>query len=51
MGDESMRRQLGFFDFDERLQRLSDLGDHLEAFQAAVDFEIFRADLMSAGLF
>jgi IS5 family transposase len=27
---------------------LSDLGDHLEAFQSAVDFEIFRADLMSA---
>jgi IS5 family transposase len=43
-----MRGQLGFFDVDERLNRLSDLGDHLEAFQAAVDFEIFRAELMSA---
>ena len=48
MGDESMRGQLGFFDVDERLKRLSDLGDRLESFQAAVDFEIFRADLMSA---
>ena len=46
-----MRGQLGFFDVDERLNRLSDLGDHLEAFQAAVDFEIFRAELMSALLF
>ncbi len=33
---------------EQRLKRLSDLGDHLEAFQSAVDFEIFRADLMSA---
>jgi transposase, IS5 family len=43
-----MRGQPGFFDVDERLKRLSDLGDQLEAFQSAVDFEIFRADLMSA---
>ena len=43
-----MRGQLGFFDVDERLRRLSDLGDHLEAFQSAIDFEVFRADLMSA---
>ena len=43
-----MRAQPGFFDVDERLKRLSDLGDHLETFQSAVDFEIFRADLMSA---
>ena len=43
-----MRSQPGFFDVDDRLKRLSDLGDQLEAFQAAVDFEIFRADLMSA---
>ena len=26
-----MNGQVGFFDFDERLQRLSDLGDQLEA--------------------
>jgi transposase, IS5 family len=43
-----MRGQPGFFDVDQRFKRLSDLGDHLEAFQSAVDFEIFRADLMSA---
>lgn len=43
-----MRGQPGFFDIDERLQRLSHLGDHLEAFAAAVDFEIFRADLVAA---
>ena len=41
-----MRGQLGFFDVDERLRRLSDLGDHLEAFQSAIDFEVFRADLI-----
>jgi transposase len=38
----------GFFDFDDRLKRLSDLGYQLEAFRLAVDFEIFRADLVSA---
>ena len=43
MGD-----QPGFFDVDERLKRLSDLGDHLEAFGLAVDFEMFRADLAAA---
>jgi IS5 family transposase len=43
-----MRSQPGFFDVDDRLKRLSDLGDQLEAFRAAVDFEIFRADLVSA---
>ncbi len=43
-----MRGQPGFFDVDQRLKRLSDLGDPLEAFQSAVDFEIFCADLMSA---
>jgi hypothetical protein len=36
-----MRGQPGFFDIDERLKRLSGLGDHLEAFSAAVDFEMF----------
>jgi IS5 family transposase len=43
-----MRGQPGFFDIDERLQRLSDLGDQLEAFAVAVDFEMFRSDLMAA---
>jgi len=43
-----MRGQPGFFDIDERLKLLSDLGDHLEAFQSAVDFEMFRADLVAA---
>jgi transposase, IS5 family len=40
-----MRGQPGFFDVDERLKRLSDLGDQLDAFQAAVDFELFRPEL------
>ena len=35
----------GLFDIDERLKRLSDLGDLLLAFAGAVDFEMFRADL------
>lgn len=43
-----MRGQPGFFDVDERLKRLSGLGDHLEAFSGAVDFEMFRADLVAA---
>jgi transposase, IS5 family len=43
-----MRRQPGFFDVDERLQRLSDLGDQLLAFAKVVDFEIFRPELMKA---
>ena len=43
-----MRRQAGFFDVDDRLNRLSDLGDQLEAFRAAVDFEMFRPDLDAA---
>ena len=43
-----MRGQPGFFDVDERLRRLSDLGDQLLAFTAAVDFEIFRSDLLQA---
>ena len=37
--------QLGFFDVDERLRRLSDLGDQLEAYGQAVDFETFRPEL------
>jgi transposase, IS5 family len=43
-----MRGQRGFFDVDDRLERLSDLGDPLEAFRAAVDFEMFRPDLDAA---
>lgn len=38
----------GFFDFDDRLKRLSDLGDQLEAFGKTVNFEMFRADLLTA---
>lgn len=38
----------GFFDFDQRLQRLSDVGDQLEIYARAVDFEIFRSDLEQA---
>ena len=43
-----MASQSGLFDVDDRLQRLSDLGDQLETFAAAVDFELFRAELMRA---
>ena len=43
-----MRGQAGFFDVDERLQRLSDLGDQLLAFARVVDFEIFRPELVRA---
>ena len=43
-----MRCQPGFFDVDERLRRLSGLGDQLLAFAAAVDFEMFRPELMRA---
>jgi hypothetical protein len=37
-------RQAGFFAVDARLRRLSDLGDQLEAYAEAVDFELFRPD-------
>ena len=40
--------QPGFFDVEDRLKRLSDLGDQLEAFSAAVDFEVFRPTLDEA---
>ena len=43
-----MATQPGFFDVEERLQRLSDIGDQLEAYAAVVDFELFRADLEAA---
>lgn len=38
----------GFFDVDERLRRLSDLGDQLEAYGRIVDFEAFRPELEKA---
>lgn len=40
-----MRSARGFFDFDDRLQRLSDLGDQLEAYSRVVDFASFRPEL------
>lgn len=43
-----MRGQLGLFDVDERLKRLSGLSDHKEAFSAAVDFEMFCDGLVAA---
>ena len=43
-----MARQPGLFDVDERLRRLSDIGDQLEAFAAVVEFEMFRPDLVGA---
>lgn len=43
-----MKRQPGLFDMEERLRRLSDIGDQLEAFTAVVDFQMFRPDLAAA---
>jgi transposase, IS5 family len=43
-----MGTQPGFFDIEDRLKRLSDLGDQLKAYAAAVDFAIFRSDLEKA---
>ena len=43
-----MRSAPGFFDFDDRLRRLSDLGDQLEAYGRVVDFESFRPELERA---
>lgn len=43
-----MVRTPGLFDVDERLRRLSEIGDQLEAFASVVDFEIFRASLETA---
>jgi hypothetical protein len=43
-----MREQPGFFDIEDRLKRLSDLGDRLETFRSAVDFEVFRPELNAA---
>lgn len=41
-------KQRGFFDVDERLKRVSDLGDPLEAMSAVIDFEAFRPLLNDA---
>ena len=43
-----MRGHPGFWDVEDRLSRLSDLGDQLEAFAKVVDFEMFRAELEAA---
>src|SRR5271166_497068 len=37
VGDDSMGGQPGFFDVDDRLKRLSDLGDQLDAFRVRID--------------
>lgn len=41
-------QQRGFFDVDERLKRVSDLGDPLEAMAEVIDFEGFRPILDAA---
>ncbi len=41
-------KQAGLFDVEERLARLSGLGDQLEAFSRTVDFEVFRPELEKA---
>lgn len=38
----------GFWDYEERLRRLSDLDDQLEGFSRVIDLEVFRADLEAA---
>ena len=43
-----MAVQPGLFDVEDRSRRLSDIGDALEAYAAAVDFELFRPGLESA---
>ena len=35
-------KQIGFFDEDRRLKRLSEMGDPLEKVSRAVDWEVFR---------
>ena len=41
-------KQAGFFEVEERLRRVSDLGDPLEAMAGIIDFEGFRAVLDKA---
>ena len=43
-----MARLPGLFDLDDRLRRLSDIGDQLEAFSRVVNFEMFRPELDTA---
>jgi len=43
-----MAGQAGFSDADDRLKRLSDLGDQLDAFAKVIDFELIRPDLLEA---
>ena len=43
-----MSEQRGFFDLDERYQRLSEAGDPLEKLNTLIDFEIFRKTLDKA---
>lgn len=43
-----MATQPGFFDVEERLQGLSEIGDQLGAYGAVAAFEIFRPDLEAA---
>jgi IS5 family transposase len=40
-----MVRQIGMFDVEDRLARLSEKGDELERLRAVVDFELFRPEL------
>lgn len=40
-----MASQLGFFDLNEQMRRLSGPGDQLEVFAEVVDFEMFRSEL------
>jgi transposase len=43
-----MAKQSGLFDVDDRLKRLSELGDQLLALERVVDFERFRPELANA---
>lgn len=47
-GSEIRRGEPEFFYVADRLRRLSDLGDQLEAFRGAVYFEMFRSELKAA---
>ena len=40
-----MRGQPGFFDIDDRLKRLSDLGDQLETFRSGGGFRALSAGI------
>src|SRR6056297_2958150 len=48
MVEDRMAKSPGLFDVDERLRRLSDIGDQLEAYASVIDFEIFRPGLDEA---